>query len=63
VPKPVVPPTSPEIAIGPHPSRANWRVLRVSYPAALESTLNIGAAISVLLGEPLPPTPHVLPQE
>ena len=47
--------TLPEIAVGPHPAREGWRVLRVSYPASYEHLLKIGDAIGVLLGRPKRP--------
>ena len=48
--------TQPEIAIGPHPAREGWRVLRVSYPGDYEHLLKIGAAIDALLGRPRRPS-------
>jgi hypothetical protein len=51
MPKREQPPEHPEISIGPHPARDDWRVLRVSYPTSYEHMLRIGDAISVLLQE------------
>lgn len=37
-----------EVAIGPHPARPDWRVLRVSYAATPEHDARVVAAIDAL---------------
>jgi hypothetical protein len=41
-----------EIAIGPHPARPDWRVLRVSYARHPEHDARIVAALDAIFGPP-----------
>ncbi len=44
-----VPATEVEVAIGPHPSRPDWRVLRVAYRQTPDHAARITAALGLLL--------------
>jgi hypothetical protein len=48
-----LPPQDIEIAIGPHPARQDWSVLRVTYQRKPEQEQRVSRAVSALFPESL----------
>ena len=56
-------PSTVEIAIGPHPARPEWSVLRVSYPQEPGHTRRIAQALDVLLASGEAPADETAPAD
>ena len=49
-------PSDIQVAIGPHPARPEWRVLRVSYATCPEHDARLLAALDAIFGPPQEPS-------
>jgi hypothetical protein len=47
-------PSDFQVAIGPHPARPDWNVLRLTYRVSQENRARVVAALDVLFGPPPP---------
>ena len=51
-----------ELAIGPHPARPDWRILRITYAVQADHDQRVMAALAALFNSPRQPTTGAEPQ-